>query len=720
MPENILDHTLSKRFPGLTVPQGALFYPCCGDDLREPIELFADLIDEYHFVDIQQVPKLPDFEGVAVSPPEPKECEIGDAAKAALMRLGEEQWRHVRGKAEMVAQRLTLPSESPRALNVFRYRQDGLTAFIGLDKIAVFFLRRDSMGEGGSGQMWFQPKLFDLILEKLVDGGLIVTDGSGAPYGEERDHLPWKPLWTNNLRRAPGGTVSPENFSYAGRDFQCVGMCGRGYGPVYVWRVGEFRASRLRNDSPLWIRDLTRILRDSGMVNAGAIIETISNFLALREMESFDPAKLAQCGDSTHWNELLNLPEKELFQRFQKEIPVHRRELSRLGIEVNPRSFEFKNAKNLYEFIKTLDKTARQYERDVSSIPSGKARLYEDLLVFSAEWGGRGLECFTPRNVVRLIVGMMEPKPGEVIGDPACGTGGFLVESLDHMISEAGSTVPATDLPLYGFDNNMQAASFSALNVMLHGGDPSRIYRYDSLSTEIVDRQPVIASDAFDLIMTDPPIGSSIDFHSLDPSLLPWAKHKRNEVAMTALILRMLKKDGRAAMIVPPVMFFSAASGIAEMRRRLLEENQVDAIVTLPAGTFPGTSISLSILVFRKGGRTTNVFFCDLRKDEQTASGKTDPLPETVVDETIDRWKQWRKNKRDKKAAGFTDRTSKCFVVPFEEIAAGNYELSMDRYREVVVQTAEFVPSAEIFAKLKAREQEVLDNYKKLEEYLES
>lgn len=293
--------TLTNQFDGLVVPEGRLFYPCCGDDTWDPIRMFADSIDEYHFVDIQRVPRFPHFdcagesndprsrmENVSakivsdVSAPESKECPISDSTKAVLSRLGEEQWKYVRNEPEVVAQHLTLASIPPRDLGVFRYHQDGLAAFLELDKISVFFLRRDSMGEGGSGQMWFQPKLFDLILDKLVDGGLIVTDGSGSPFGHGRDGLAWSPLWMNARSRQGEEPDLPNNFTYAGRDFKCLGSCERGYGPVYAWQVSEARYTpdrtsdifKKKNDNP-----------DKTIQRIGDIILKAVSFPALDRLE---------------------------------------------------------------------------------------------------------------------------------------------------------------------------------------------------------------------------------------------------------------------------------------------------------------------------------------------------------------------------------------------------------------------------------------------------
>ena len=248
-------HTLSSQFPDLVIPKGSLFYPCCGDDLWEPIRLFADVIDECHFVDMHCFPQLPPLECLGktekpgridehrpfipkeivyqVSKPVAKLRYLNDSTLETLVRLKGTQWKHVGDskkwrdgkwritRPKIVERHLTFACEPPRTISVFRYRQDGLAYLLELEKIAVFFYRGDSNAEGGSALMWGRTKLFDLILEKLMVGGLIVTDGSNDLMSDGRH---------NNGQG--------KDFSYAGRAFKCFGVCSeRKRRPVYVWQV---------------------------------------------------------------------------------------------------------------------------------------------------------------------------------------------------------------------------------------------------------------------------------------------------------------------------------------------------------------------------------------------------------------------------------------------------------------------------------------------------
>lgn len=260
---SILTQTLKHRHRNIEIPHGALFYPCCGNDLRGPVHLFADSVDEFHFVDCDFIPGferlksnddeelvpakkedaivLPENMVTHVSDAVVTERSVDDSIKNELVRLGyPNQWKHiVRGWTSRVHfQRWGVKTDPPREISIYRYLADGLTTFLGLDKISVFYLCGDSMGEGGSGQMWFQEKLFELILGKLVDGGLIVTDGSGKPDRTDCDNFLWSPLW-RDYPRSTGEKELPKDFVCFERQFKCIGSCGRKYGPIYAWQVSR-------------------------------------------------------------------------------------------------------------------------------------------------------------------------------------------------------------------------------------------------------------------------------------------------------------------------------------------------------------------------------------------------------------------------------------------------------------------------------------------------
>lgn len=258
--KRFLMNTASSKFK-IDVPEGILFYPCCGNDTYEPLRLFIGKISEFHFVDNEILPKLPNLEIVIDGFKDPDRSErlvreiqtipkeIISYAKATMTEnkvhndiIEKINKLHLRPtgfrneKTQTFYHEWTYALQEERNIKVYRHIQDGLITFMGLDKIAVFFLRGDSEGEGGSGQRWFQPEIFDLILDKMVDGGLLVTDGSSY---DPKTYLSvqWRLLWVNKDYHRNDNPKRPDDFYYKGRLFKCIEKCGHRYGPVYIWKV---------------------------------------------------------------------------------------------------------------------------------------------------------------------------------------------------------------------------------------------------------------------------------------------------------------------------------------------------------------------------------------------------------------------------------------------------------------------------------------------------
>ena len=251
-----------KSIYNIKLPNGILFYPCCGDDTYEPIMQFRDTATEFHFVDINRVPRFPKLEcdnryrrvtGRNNNKNEQKEVIPSSLIERLIERQRKEtsvdksnierlkqmgiQSTGFRGQVTISKKEIWESTISTKSeIMIYGHKQDGLIKFLEFDEIGVFYLRGDSLGEGGSGQQWFQPKLFDLILDKLVDGGFIVTDGSGQHY-ETRDIVPWKNLWKGIDFSDPDS--KPDDFIYRERYFSCIGKCGERYGPVFLWKVNK-------------------------------------------------------------------------------------------------------------------------------------------------------------------------------------------------------------------------------------------------------------------------------------------------------------------------------------------------------------------------------------------------------------------------------------------------------------------------------------------------
>jgi len=338
------------------------------------------------------------------------------------------------------------------------------------------------------------------------------------------------------------------------------------------------------------------------------------------------------------------------------------------------------------------------------------------------------------------MVDMLEPEPTDVVGDPACGTGGFLVSvmqyllenytSPDGIIEEADPETGATqeiytgDLLEHhrqhirshmfrGFDFDATMLRIAAMNLMLHGVDDPDIHYQDTLSTSFTDRFPEAATDGFNIVLANPPFKGSLDFEDVHSSLLRQVKTKKTELLFVTLILRMLKKGGRSATIVPDGVLFGSSGAHQALRKLLVDLNQLEAIISLPSGVFrPYAGVSTGILVFTKGGRTDNVFFYDVQADGFSLDDKRERREdEDDLPDCLRRWRA-RNPKKD------TDRTAKAFFVPVREIREANYDLSLSRYKETVYEEDECEPPHVILERMKALNDDIAADLTELQEML--
>ncbi|WP_296083102.1 class I SAM-dependent DNA methyltransferase [uncultured Agrobacterium sp.] len=330
-----------------------------------------------------------------------------------------------------------------------------------------------------------------------------------------------------------------------------------------------------------------------------------------------------------------------------------------------------------------------------------KGDLYEYLLGKLTTAGING-QFRTPRHIIRLMVDMLEPKPTDVISDPSCGTGGFLVETMNYLLEthtspeaviedtdpETGKTekIFTGDLledhwnhirndMFHGFDFDATMLRIAAMNMMLHGVDNPDIHYQDTLSNSFPERFPKSANQGFDIVLANPPFKGSLDFEDVHAGLLRQVKTKKTELLFLVLILRMLKTGGRSATIVPDGVLFGSSTAHVALRKLLIDHNQLEAVISLPAGVFkPYAGVSTGILVFTKGGRTDDVFFYDVEADGYSLDDKRDPIEANDLPGCVAAWRD-RDPKRD------TDRTKKVFFIPADDIREANYDLSLSKYK---------------------------------------
>ena len=358
----------------------------------------------------------------------------------------------------------------------------------------------------------------------------------------------------------------------------------------------------------------------------------------------------------------------------------------------------------------------------VSDIPMDdrdtKGDLYEYMLGKIASAGQNG-QFRTPRHIIKLMVEMMAPTAADTLCDPACGSAGFLVAAAEYLQQHHQAAIYATpestrrfnEDTFHGFDFDSTMLRIGSMNMLLHGIDNPRIENRDSLSQSHAG-----VEDRFSLILANPPFAGSLDYESTAKDLLAIVKTKKTELLFLALFLRLLKNGGRAAVIVPDGVLFGSSRAHKTLRQMLVEDHKLDGIVSMPSGVFrPYAGVSTAILLFTKtsSGGTDGVWFYDMQADGYSLDDKRNPLPQGHEHDNIpDIRLRWTLRDGAEKTRF---RTEQSFVVPKEEIAANGYDLSINRYKEVVHEVVEHEPPLKILADLKALEVEIMRGMEELE-----
>lgn len=381
-----------------------------------------------------------------------------------------------------------------------------------------------------------------------------------------------------------------------------------------------------------------------------------------------------------------------------------------------------------------------------------KGDLYEYLLSKLSTAGING-QFRTPRHIIKLMVRMLDPKPDETVADPACGTAGFLVNCMEHLLetysSEGGTIIEDITGPdgkamqsvtytgdqldpkqwshiktamFHGFDFDSTMLRIAAMNLYMHGVEDPDIHFQDTLAQSFADRFPAKEKDAFDVILANPPFKGSLDDDTVNPAIARMVKTRKTELLFIAQILRMLKLGGRSATIVPQGVLFGSSAAHQELRRLLIEENQLEAVINLPSGVFkPYAGVATAILIFTKGGQTDHVWFYDVQDDGFSLDDKRDPLYLDKEGRPLnfagDMPKVLEASQQRDKILGVTsanDRTAPCFWVSQAELAGSKYDLSINRYKEVVYSVEKHDLPKKILERMKALEMEILKDIEDL------
>lgn len=344
-----------------------------------------------------------------------------------------------------------------------------------------------------------------------------------------------------------------------------------------------------------------------------------------------------------------------------------------------------------------------------------KGDLYEYLLSKVATAGTNG-QFRTPRHIIQMMVKMVKPNPGDKIIDPAMGSAGFLCESQAYLREHHAELFMDDEQRehfnnemFYGNDMDTTMLRIGAMNMMLHGVENPNISYRDSLSEKNTD------VEKYSLVLANPPFKGSLDAEAVAADLLKVTKTKKTELLFLALFLRVLQKGGRAAVIVPDGVLFGSSKAHKQIRKEIIDNHKLQAVVSMPSGVFkPYAGVSTAILFFTKtgAGGTDDVWFYDMKADGYSLDDKRQPVEDNDIPDIIARYEN---------LAAETDRkrTEQSFFVPVQEIIDNGYDLSINKYKEVVYEKVEYEPTEVILGKIEALEAEIQSELGELKKLLE-
>ncbi len=341
--------------------------------------------------------------------------------------------------------------------------------------------------------------------------------------------------------------------------------------------------------------------------------------------------------------------------------------------------------------------------------------VYEYLLSKLSTAGVNG-QFRTPRHIIKMMVELMQPTADDMICDPSCGTAGFLVASEEWLRENRKEEIfydkdkkdHFMNHMFTGFDMDRTMLRIGAMNMMTHGVDNPFIEYRDSLSDQNPD------ADKFSLILANPPFKGSLDYDIVSADILKVCKTKKTELLFLALFIRMLKIGGRCACIVPDGVLFGSSTAHKAIRKELIENQRLEAIISMPSGVFkPYAGVSTGILIFTKTnhGGTDNIWFYDMQADGFSLDDKRSEVKENDIPDIIERFRN-----RDKELD--RERTDKSFMVSKQEIIDNAYDLSINKYKKTEYVAVEYPPTEEIMAKIMELDKQATAELQELQKML--
>ncbi len=490
------------------------------------------------------------------------------------------------------------------------------------------------------------------------------------------------------------------------------------------------------------IDSLWEIFWTGGLTNPLDVIEQMTYLMFIRDLDDADNlhakeaamlglpyqsvfAKEVQIGERTidgsqlKWSVFHDFPAAKMYSTMQEWVfpfikNLHGNKESAYSKYMSDAIFKIPTPLMLDKIVTAMDAIYEQMSQLKEADTRGD--VYEYLLSKLATAGVNG-QFRTPRHIIKMMVDMMEPKADDIICDPACGTSGFLVAASEYLKDNCKQEVffnrqnkeHYMNHMFHGYDMDRTMLRIGAMNMMTHGVENPFIEYRDSLSDQNSDKEK------YSLILANPPFKGSLDYDIVSADLLKVCKTKKTELLFLTLFLRMLKVGGRCACIVPDGVLFGSSKAHKAIREEIVENNRLEAVISMPSGVFkPYAGVSTAILIFTKTGHggTEKVWFYDMKADGKSLDDKRTPVAENDIPDIVARFHHLEGEEE-------RQRTEQSFFVTKQEIADNDYDLSINKYKEIEYIPIEYPSTLEIMTRLNELEMEISAGLDELAEMLE-
>lgn len=418
------------------------------------------------------------------------------------------------------------------------------------------------------------------------------------------------------------------------------------------------------------------------------------------------------------WSSFKNKEPQAMFDLFTKlvvnELSVFEH-MKQVGDKVGVFAQYMKGATFMIPTPRLLDQVVQMIDKIKMDDRDTKGDVYEYLLSKIATAGTNG-QFRTPRHIIKMMVDMVQPKKEDTICDPSAGTAGFLVSAGEYIHEKHPEWFHEKEFREHynskmftGIEFDSTMLRIGAMNLQLHGIENPTLIGKDALSEGNGD-----VRDQFSLILANPPFKGSLDYDGVETSILKVVKSKKTELLFLGLMLRMLKTGGRCAVIVPDGVLFGSSNAHKQIRQEIVENHKLDAVISMPSGVFkPYAGVSTAVLFFTKTGTggTDKVWFYDMQADGLTLDDKRAATKDNDIPDIVARFHNLENEKNNK-------RTDKSFLVPFEEIKTNAWDLSINRYKEVVYDAVTYAKPSVLIQDIKTLQEENKQKLLILEELL--